>query len=121
MELLSAYEPGPVGMISMPGYFRDGKVLPIGYPLTPLQSEETYNAVPIILGTNRDENKTFMSMNPEYVNLFGVKDQDYYRNVLSGDCFIQLNSSPCNSVHYFVHWCTEWRDGHEDNNVHGIP
>jgi para-nitrobenzyl esterase len=77
-ELLSVYEPGPLGMVSGPKYFRDGKVLPIGSPLSLLKSEDTYNAVPIILGTNRDENKTFMSMNPEYVGLLGVKDQQYY-------------------------------------------
>jgi para-nitrobenzyl esterase len=77
-ELIRAYEPGPVGMVSMPDCFRDGHVLPIGVPLSLLASKNTYNAVPIILGTNRDENKTFMCMNPEYVGLLGVKDQSYY-------------------------------------------
>ncbi len=77
-ELFSAYEPGAVGMVSMPQYFRDGRVLPIGPPRDLVKDKDTYNAVPVILGTNRDENKTFMVMNPEYVGLLGVRDQGYY-------------------------------------------
>jgi len=77
-ELLSVYEPGPAGMISMPQVFRDGAVLPKGDPLILFEHEASYNPVPIILGTNRDENKLFMAMNPEYVSILGVKDQEYY-------------------------------------------
>ncbi len=78
-ELISSYEPGPVGMITFPQVFRDGVVLPKGDPLDRFKDKANHNAVPIILGTNRDEYKIFMAMDPEYISLFkGVKDQNYY-------------------------------------------
>ena len=77
-EMFRAYEPVAMGMISMPQVFRDGAVLPKGDPMTLFRDRAGYNPVPVILGTNRDENKLFMSMNPEYVGILGVRDQEYY-------------------------------------------
>jgi para-nitrobenzyl esterase len=81
-ELLAAYSGAFGGMLSMPDLFRDGYVLPDEDPLTLFQDGD-YNQVPTILGTNRDEFKLFMAMNPGYTKMrLGilpvVKDEDYY-------------------------------------------
>lgn len=47
------------GMYDVPKLFRDGHVLPAGDMLDAFAAGR-YNAVPVILGTNRDENKLFM-------------------------------------------------------------
>jgi len=65
---------------------RDGYVLPKQSTLELFKSPENYNSVPMILGTNRDEQKLFMARHPRYVdNLFGVlprpKDTAYYNRV----------------------------------------
>jgi para-nitrobenzyl esterase len=68
-ELLAAITPGALSFYAMPMLFRDGHVLP-DMPMHEIFSDRTrYNAVPLIIGTNRDEYKLFMSQNPEYVNL----------------------------------------------------
>lgn len=67
--LLSAITPGALSFYAAPFIFRDGIVVPDA-PLIDLLGDRTrYNAVPVIIGTNRDEYKIFMSQNPEYVNL----------------------------------------------------
>jgi para-nitrobenzyl esterase len=82
-ELLSAITPGALSFYAMPMVFRDGHVLP-AMPLAEVFADRNrYNAVPVIIGTNRDEYKLFMSQNPEYVNLvFGkvpvVRDAKRY-------------------------------------------
>jgi len=66
-DLLTAYDVyGGTGMLDAPEIFRDGFVLPEA-PLRNVLAEGRYNQVPVILGTNRDESKLFMSFNPEYV------------------------------------------------------
>lgn len=66
-EILAAYEPtSGFGMIDMPKVFADGEVLPTGEPLQ-LFASGGYNNVPVILGTNRDENKLFMFGDPKLV------------------------------------------------------
>jgi para-nitrobenzyl esterase len=67
-ELLAAMgERGPgLGMIRFPQIFGDGLVLPEGRPLELLASGR-YHQVPLIVGTNRDEQKLFMSLDPRYV------------------------------------------------------
>jgi para-nitrobenzyl esterase len=54
------------GMIDMPDSLRDGAVLPAGEPIRRLAARGAYNAVPTILGTNRDEVKLFLFMSPEF-------------------------------------------------------
>jgi para-nitrobenzyl esterase len=67
-EILNAYQPLPgVGMIRMPTVFNDGLVLPKEEPLALLQSSGGFSQVPVILGTNRDENKLFMFGDPDKV------------------------------------------------------
>ncbi len=73
-ELMQAYEVwGETGMIEVPKVFADGYVLPRQDPLERLARPGSYNAVPVMLGTTRDENKLFMSFDPQYVRRwFGV-------------------------------------------------
>jgi len=67
-EVLTAYPPIPhVDMFDLPKVFRDGVVLPDEEPMQRLARAGGYNRVPVIFGTNRDENKLFMQGNPEYV------------------------------------------------------
>ncbi len=77
-ELLAAYvdDPSePQGMFNFPQIFRDGTVLPAEEPIARLSAGE-YKRVPVILGTNRDENKLFMAFDPALVTWrFGLFPQ----------------------------------------------
>lgn len=65
-DVLRAYRTeSQEGLIDVPQLFRDGVVIPVGHPLEVIRSGK-YNAVPTILGTNKDENKLFMALNPEF-------------------------------------------------------
>jgi para-nitrobenzyl esterase len=71
-EILRAYahDDGPEqGMIDLPRLFRDGTVLPAEEPEERFAAG-AYNQVPVILGTNRDENKLFMFFDPELVKTY---------------------------------------------------
>ena len=68
VEILKAYTPMPgAGMIRMPLVFREGVVLPEEEPMQRLARADGYNRVPVMLGTNRDENKLFMFADPASV------------------------------------------------------
>jgi para-nitrobenzyl esterase len=54
-------------MIRMPTVFRDDTVLPSGAYLDHLRRANGWNRVPVMLGTNRDENKLFMFSSPVWV------------------------------------------------------
>lgn len=70
-ELLAAYAPAPGnGMIAMPKVFRDGTVLPAEDPLARFASADGWNRVPVILGTNHDENRLFMFGDPQWVTRY---------------------------------------------------
>ena len=82
-ELMALYQDGGMGMVSAPALFGDGAVLPAGGPEDLFANVERYNAVPVMLGTNRDEVKLFMAMSPEWVDYrFGflprLKDPERY-------------------------------------------
>jgi para-nitrobenzyl esterase len=85
-DILGVYEPRTGGMLSVPQLFRDGVVLPGESALDVFRDVSRYNAVPVILGTNRDEHKLFMVRDPEYVDIyFGLymrmKDPELYELV----------------------------------------
>jgi len=87
-ELLSPFNNGTqtFGMYRVPNILRDGVVLPKEPFLEVLSDSTRYNAVPTILGTNRDEMKLFMAGNPEYVGKFlgvipQIKDVARYNRV----------------------------------------
>jgi len=63
-ELLAGYPEQAQGMLFFPSVFRDGLVLPRDPPQMVLQRGDYYR-VPVVLGTNRDENKLFMAFDPE--------------------------------------------------------
>jgi para-nitrobenzyl esterase len=69
-QLIGAYGHG--GMESMgdiPNVFGEGTVVP-AEPVLALLARGEYNRVPVVLGTNHDENKTFMMNDPQYVKTF---------------------------------------------------
>ncbi|GJJ04390.1 hypothetical protein RugamoR64_49280 [Duganella rhizosphaerae] len=70
--LLAPITPGALSFYDAPCVLQDGHVLP-AMPLAEVFADRSrYNAVPVIIGTNRDEYKLFMSNNPDYVHmLFG--------------------------------------------------
>jgi para-nitrobenzyl esterase len=67
-EILAAYSPwSEGGMYRLPTVIRDGYVLPQEEPYALLSRADGYNAVPVMLGTTRDENKLFMYLDPAEV------------------------------------------------------
>lgn len=70
--VMAAYTPRPGnGMIEMPRLFADGDVLPAGRDaLQRLASANGHNRVPVIFGTNRNENKLFMFADPQSVRRY---------------------------------------------------
>ncbi len=66
-ELLSMFKGSTFGMYRSPDILRDGTVLPLEPFLQVMGDPARYNAVPAILGTNRDEAKLFMAANPRFV------------------------------------------------------
>jgi para-nitrobenzyl esterase len=66
-ELLAVMKTdGGLGMFRFPQVFGDGAVLPAGEPLE-LLAQGRYQQVPVITGSNRDEQKLFLSFDPAYV------------------------------------------------------
>ena len=72
-EILAVYDGGGFGMINFVQLVADGYVLPKEPAEQIFASADTYNAVPVILGTNRDETALFMVRSPQYVeNRLGI-------------------------------------------------
>lgn len=90
-DIMTLYEGGGFGMISAPDMFGDGAVLPLESDITKVFADPSqYNAVPVILGSNRDEPALFMVRDPRFVeNRFWffphLKDEaSYLRHVRYG-------------------------------------
>jgi para-nitrobenzyl esterase len=66
-EILDAYEVGPAGLIELPKVFADGAVLPDGELEARFASADGWNRVPVMLGTNRDENRLFLFPDPSRI------------------------------------------------------
>ncbi len=82
-SILSIYKPGAAGMISFPNPIRDGTVLPEKNAMEVFRNKRSYNSVPLIIGTTRDEYKLFMAQDPEYVKSYfkfviRIKDRRLY-------------------------------------------
>jgi len=68
VKLIAAYVKEPdESMPAVPNLISDGVVLPLEHPLEVLGKREARADVPVMLGTNRDENKTFLFGNPALV------------------------------------------------------
>lgn len=86
-SLYGLFENGGFGMINTPDLIGDGTVLPTLTAEQVFSSVDNHNAVPVILGTNRDEPTLFMTRDPRYVDTwFGVfnrlKDEAAYRRTV---------------------------------------
>jgi para-nitrobenzyl esterase len=67
-EMLRLYRGDRLGgMYRIPQLLRDGVVLPAREPLEVLSTAGGYNGVPVILGSNRDENKLFLLFSSPWV------------------------------------------------------
>lgn len=82
-ELFALFDGGGFGMINLPDGFADGHVLPALSNEELFGNLDNHNAVPVILGTNRDEPAIFMVRDPRYVdNWLGflprLKDPESY-------------------------------------------
>lgn len=73
-EILTLYPNTFGGMLANPDLFADGHVLPKQPKAEVIFSDvSTYNAVPVMLGTNRDETKLFTAFdNPHIKTRFGL-------------------------------------------------
>lgn len=81
-EIYSQVTQHPQGMYEQPRLFLDGHVF-TEPALSLFNDPAKYNAVPIITGSNRDEDKLFMAFDDQWVNfrlgfLAKVKDKDRY-------------------------------------------
>jgi len=66
--LIALYETEDTeGLADVPQVFADGHVLPDALPLERFARPDGWNRVPVLLGTNRDEDKIFLFASPERV------------------------------------------------------
>lgn len=87
-QVMAAYlenedEGEPELLLDMPRVFGDGAVLPAGDPLARFRRPDGWNRVPVVLGTNRDEDKLFLFARPLYVRQWlgfvpRVRDPELY-------------------------------------------
>lgn len=83
-DLLAAYRPDQAeGIPDVPNVFGDGVVIPASSLLELYATPHGWNGVPVMFGSNKDENKTFMFADPTLVKRwFGVLpriiDEDRY-------------------------------------------
>ena len=69
-DLFAAYSDGGIGMYRSPRVFLDGTVLP-ERPVAQVLDDPAHTAqVPVMLGTNRDEEKLFNLFDPHYTTRF---------------------------------------------------
>ncbi len=85
-EIFAAFEGGGIGMVDLPTGFADGHVLPAIPAEQVFSDAANHNAVPVILGSNRDEPTLFMALDPQYVDSFlgifrSLKDEQTYRRL----------------------------------------
>jgi para-nitrobenzyl esterase len=67
-DLLRAYRTEESeGLIEVPQLFQEGAILPATNGLEQIRRGGSYNRVPVMIGTTRDENKLFLFRNPENV------------------------------------------------------
>ena len=83
-DLYRPVAPVGMGMVDVPNVFQDGTVIPDKNANELFSDLSEYNAVPVVLGTNRDEPSLFMAQDPRFVDsYFGLinrlKDESDYR------------------------------------------
>jgi len=85
-QLLAGVTPGGFGMYEWPVVIRDGTVLPDRPMIQDFADPAQYNAVPVMLGANRDESKLFLMGNKELTEtrlgfLPKIKDVPTYNRI----------------------------------------
>jgi len=89
-KLLTAYDRDEdEALISVPNVIGDGYVIPTEPALTMFARADGYHHVPLMLGTNRDENKTFLLFNRKHAKRFTplymrLRDPDRYNALAQG-------------------------------------
>ncbi len=72
-EWFSTFDPEGTGDYTCPRMFEDGTVLPAKPLVHALRAGESFHRVPVMLGTNKDEEKLFLLFDDEYAsNWFGL-------------------------------------------------
>jgi para-nitrobenzyl esterase len=88
----------PPGMLNFPQVFREGAVLPREEAIARL-ARGAYNKVPVILGTNRDENKLFMAFDPALAYWrFGLFPEALDEDIYQATAHHQANAWKARSV-----------------------
>lgn len=67
--ILAQYDKGLLGLPSVPNLLGDGQVLPTENLMTLFSQRDQYNAVPVMLGSNRDEFKMLAMSDPALIEL----------------------------------------------------
>ncbi len=86
-DLYAAYNTEETGYLDLPLMVEDGVTIPSGSLVDAFGSTDTFSPVPLITGTNKDEMKLFLALDPRLINrYFGVlitpKKKKFY-NALS--------------------------------------
>lgn len=84
--ILNAYPVNDEGLISLPLLFRDGTVIPESPLMQVFSDKNSYNAVPVIIGSNRDEAKSFFLSDTRLVKMGlppKVRDLAHYNLISS--------------------------------------
>lgn len=86
MQLASENSGVGGGYMRLARVIRDGHVIPNESLLTLFKDPTAYNKVPLMTGTNRDEQKVFMARNPKYVDtklgaLPSIKEPERYQTI----------------------------------------
>ncbi|WP_109259324.1 carboxylesterase/lipase family protein [Hyphobacterium indicum] len=84
-DIFAAYSAGG-GRVELPTVIADGVSLPAGGVMQAFASPDSFNAVPLITGTNRDEVKLYNGLNDELVArrlgvFFRIRDEALYEAV----------------------------------------
>ncbi|MEM9744392.1 MAG: carboxylesterase family protein [Pseudomonadota bacterium] len=87
-DLFKHFNGGGFGMVDLPDNFADGAVLPAMTNEEIFGNLANHNAVPVILGTNRDENALFMARDPRWTEQFlwvfpRLKDVEHYKRAVN--------------------------------------
>ena len=86
-DILQAYNSSEFGFLNLPTIIADDPLIPTPTLREAFDDPATFNAVPIMTGTNRDEMKLFQALDPRlvhnYFNLFIWPKRNGFYNALS--------------------------------------
>lgn len=79
-EFIKLYDDSVSGMLNFPSLNSDGFVIPLENIETIFSKKENYNHMPMIFGSNLDENKIFMAFDLNFVSIpFGIRNPEKYK------------------------------------------